>query len=97
MEWVEWVVLMSLMAGVFINLLLVAYILGILYVFPLAFGAGEYDPPTLVIALIGIFVSTGFAIYWYQHRRFLEAFVVLYGWWFCVVWMLRRLFLNWWA
>ena len=40
MKWVEWVILMSLMAGVFINLCLVAYLLGILYVFPLAFGAG---------------------------------------------------------
>lgn len=92
----EWIVLMSLMSGIFINLCLVAYILGILYVFPLAFG-GEYDPPSLIISLIGIILTTVLAVYWYQQRRFMEAFFVLYGWWFCMGWMLRRLFLHWWT
>lgn len=91
----EWIVLMCLMAGVFINLCIVAYLLGILYVFPIAFGPGEYDPPSLVIALLGIFITTALSIHWYQKRHFIAAFCVLYGWWICVVWLLHRLFFRW--
>lgn len=89
----EWIVLMSLMAGIFINVCLVAYILGVLYVFPMAFGT-DYDPVSLWVSLLGIILTTGLAIYWYQHRHFVRAFCVLYGWWICVVWMLHRLFLH---
>lgn len=93
----EWIILMSLMAGIFINLCLVAYIIGILYVFPMAFGPGEYDPPSLILSLIGIFITTVLAVRFYQQGHFIRAFVALYGWWLCMGWMLHRLFLRFWA
>lgn len=92
----EWIILMCLMAGVFINLCLVAYILGILYAVPLAFGA-DYDPPSLLISLVGIIVTTVLAVQLYRRGRYVMAFCVLYGWWMVVWFMLRRLFLHWWA
>lgn len=79
-----------LIAGAFLNLCALAYLLGIAYIVPLAFSRTAGDQMLLLFFSALITLSTLLSWYYFRRDNPIIATVVMYAWWLAAIWFLNR-------
>jgi hypothetical protein len=91
MDVIELVVDMLLIAGAFMNICALAYLIGIAYVAPLAFGSVVRDEFLLVAFSMIVMASTLLAWFFFRRNDRLVALLFMYAWWIGGIWFINSL------
>lgn len=80
-----------LIGGAFLNLCALAYILGMAYIIPMAFGRARSDEMFLFLFSTLIILSSVVSWIFFQRDNRLLAMIFMYAWWIAAVWFVNRL------
>lgn len=83
---------MMLLAGAFMNICALAYLLGIAYIAPLAFsGVVVRQQSMLLLMSIVIVVSTLLSWFLFNRHQAIASLVFMYAWWVVGIWFINSL------
>lgn len=91
MDVINLVIQMLLIAGAFMNICALAYLVGIAYIAPLAYGSVVRDEFLLIAFSIIVTASTLLAWYFYRRQDNMTALIFMYAWWIGGIWFINSL------